>query len=143
MQYTAEFKSEVLESYKTLGTSETARRFDVARSSIINWAHEAGIAGQPVDQKALEAAADRREIKRAEARETLLDIVLTLQDRLLSPGKAGDARDLAVALGIIYDKYRLEVGEHTARTYHEGPDDIDRAVSQLVEELRRTDQTSA
>ena len=95
----------------------------------------------------------RQAEKREELRELLLDRAVELLHRLDDPhidfrGKDArqvtfpkpggmDSKNYATAAAILIDKYRLEMGEATARTYHEGSDDIDRSVGQLVEELAR------
>lgn len=110
----------------------------MSRSTIITWAHEAGIVGQPVDEKTLEAARVRRLEKRELIRDMLQDRTIELLERMEAPGKPLDVFNLAKAVGTLIDKYRLEAGEYTDRTYHEGSDDIDRRVAQLVSELNRS-----
>ena len=117
------------------GTAEAHRITGVPRRTIIDWASKAGVIAQAPNEKMQAARIARMAVKREEMRELLLDRAVDLLERLGGPSKAADTKHVATAAAILIDKYRLEMGEATARTYHEGSDDIDRRVAQLVAEM--------
>lgn len=82
-------------------------------------------------------AAEQTELAamRTRTRRRLLETATAHIDRSDSARTARDAKDYMTAAAIALDKYRLEMGEATARHYVEGHDDIDRRVNQLVAEL--------
>lgn len=139
-QYTDEQRSEAVQLYQEIGTAETSRRLDIPRRTILDWASKADVIAHVEDEKQRAARERRWEAKRREMRELLLDRAVDILERMDAPGKPGDMRNLAIAVGVLIDKYRLELGEATARTFVEGADDIDRAVRQLVGEMESRSQ---
>lgn len=141
--YTDEQRAEAVACYQEHGTAETSRLLEIPRTTIIDWASKADVIVRTVSEKTLEARAVRHEAKRAEMRELLLDRAVGILERMEGPGKPGDMRNMAISVGILIDKYRLEMGETTSRTFIEGTDDVDRRISQLVAEMESRSQASA
>lgn len=135
------------------GVTAAANEFGVTRQSVYNWIK----ASIDVEKTPEQQARDKlyQEQLRSNIRTRLLEKVDNLLDRFDQPhidyrGKdtvqvewptatSADVRNYATTIGILIDKYRLEVGEATSR--HEGSDDIDRSIAQLVAELERRGQT--
>jgi len=148
-------REEALKLYLEEGPSAASRATGIPSGTIRSWASRAGVQRARTQKQAaaIEASMMRQAEKREELRELLLDRAVELLHRLDDPhidfrGKDArqvtfpkpggmDSKNYATAAAILIDKYRLEMGEATARTYHEGSDDIDRSVGQLVEELAR------
>jgi transposase-like protein len=82
-------------------------------------------------------------ILRQRLRRRLLETAMAHVDRSDAARSAGDAQRYMTSAAIALDKYRLEMGEATARHYVEGHDDIDRRVSQLVAEMDTRGQAQA
>lgn len=149
--YTDQQRTEALDLYLDVGTAETSRRLDIPKRTIRHWANQAQLAAARGEN--LEAAhrqlALQHEEMRQELRSRLLEQAIDALDHMNAPhidykGSAvmkveyseapADAwKAYAVTAGILIDKYRLEVGEPTARIHarHEVGDDVD-------SELRRT-----
>lgn len=159
--YTDEQKAEALELYMEHGPAEASRLCDIPSGTIRSWAYRADLPRLRYQQtaEATEAATARRDLKREELRELLLDQSIDLLHRMNAEHKdyrgkdavavywdraqSGSTKDYATAAAILIDKYRLEMGEATARTYHEGTDDIDRRVAQLVAEMGTRSEATA
>lgn len=160
-EWTPEQKAEALELYVEHGPAEAGQMTGIPSGTIRSWAHRAGMTRLRYEktEAATTAAQARAEQKRSELRELILDQALELLHRMNAPhsdfrGKdaqkvtwdtatSGDTRNYAIAVGTLIDKYRLEMGEVTARTYHEGTDDIDRRVKQLMDEMDRRGEAEA
>lgn len=158
-QYTDEQKAEALELYLEFGPAEASRHCGIPSGTIRSWAYRADLPRLRYEQteEATQAASARRDLKREELRELLLDQSIDLIHRMNEEHKdyrgkdavywdrapSGSTKDYATAAAILIDKYRLEMGEATTRTYHEGSDDIDRRVSQLVAEMDARSQTAS
>lgn len=150
MPYTKAQKEKAVQLYIEHGADYAAEQIGCSRQSIYNWL---GLDSVKPEKRAELVA--RHQHKREALRELLLDKAADLLMRMDEPhydyrGKdvqrvefdkatSGDARAYATAAAILIDKYRLEMGESTARI--EGSDDIDRSVSQLVAELDRRGKT--
>lgn len=132
MKYTETQRAEALESYREVGASETSRRLKIPIRTVFAWASDAGLTAYAEDEN---KRTDRIKAKREAIYELLHDRVLEMLMRMDEPANPSDLRWMTTAIGTLIDKYRLEGGEVTARTYHEGSDDIDRRVSQLVAEM--------
>lgn len=124
------------------------------------WATAAGLERSDATTR---AATDRRRLrlqaKREALAETFLDRAAELEDRMDEPhidfrGKdservefpratSGDVRNYAVAIAVLIDKFRLEMGEHTE---HTRTDDLGvaEAARQKVDDLaeRRTQKSA-
>lgn len=132
--YTDEERKSVLDTYREDGATVASNEHDVPIRTVFAWASDAGLTAYAEDENKRRT---RLGAKREAIRELLLDRTLEMLMRMDGPGKASDMRFMTIAIGTLIDKYRLEAGEVTARTYHEGSDDIDRSVHQLVAELAR------
>lgn len=139
-QYTDEQRAEVLESYREVGATEASKLHDVPIRTVFSWASDAGLTAYAEDEN---KRTERINAKRQAIRELLLDRVLELLMRMDGPAKPSDLRWMTTAIGTLIDKYRLEAGEATSRFYHEGSDDIDRRVSQLVAEMESRSQAAS
>lgn len=136
------------------GVATTAAHFECSRQSVYNWVRES-IDTEKTPEEILAESLYQATL-RGSIRRRLLEKVDNLLDRFDQPhydyrGKdatrvmwdsatSGDVRAYATSIGILIDKYRLEMGEATARTLVEGHDDIDRRVNQLVAELDAASQ---
>ena len=161
MKYTDEQRQQALDLYVDVGSAEASRRLDIPARTIRHWATQADLA-QARGQKT-EAARAMLAIRHAEMREELrarlLEKALDALDRMdqihydykgkdakkveYEVAPSGAFKDYATGAAILIDKYRLEMGETTSRVHHEGTDDIDRSVRNLVAELERRSQTTA
>jgi transposase-like protein len=149
--FTAKQKAEAIAIFHSDGSAVAAQHAGCSRQTIYNWLRDS-IDSEKTPEE-LQAEALYQSTLRASIRRRLLERVDNLLDRFDQPhsdfrGKdavrvtwdsatSGDVRSYATAIGILIDKYRLEMGEATARTMHEDGDDFDRAFRQLTEELRR------
>lgn len=138
--YSDKDKAAVLDSYREHGASETSRLHDVPIRTVFSWASDAGLTAYAEDEN---KRAQRIKAKRDAIYELLHDRVLEMLLRMDGPAKPSDLRWMTTAIGTLIDKYRLEGGEVTARTYHEGSDDIDRRVGQLVAEMGTRGEVTA
>lgn len=154
MPYTEAQKKKAVELYLEHGATYAAKEIGCTRRSVYDWlgVHSAQ------DEKRAETVA-RHQTKREQLRELLLDQAIDALAKMKEPhydyrGKdsnrvefeeapADAFRSYATAAAILIDKYRLEMGEHTARTVQEGSEDIDRSVAQLVAELNRRAKAEA
>lgn len=130
-------------------------QYGVTGRTIQRWAQTAGT---PLGELSHDTAKDARKVqaehhaaKREQLRVALLDKSLDLLNRMDEPvhdfrGKdaapvtfdrapAGDVRNLAVAVGILVDKLRLESGEATSRGEHLSGDLIDAEIKRLESQL--------
>lgn len=148
--YTTEEKANALNLYVTVGLAEAWRTTGIPKPTIASWARRAGLPHTDATAKtreATEAAAARAETLRAELRVKLLEKASDLLDRMDAEhidfkGKDADTvtypiapasavQNYATSVGILIDKYRLEVGEATtrseSRSLTEDMDDHERA----------------
>lgn len=162
---TAEERTAALAVYADRGLAAAHHETGVPKSTLRDWARDAGldlaaIAGRSAEQTA--AATEASEVRCSELRVRLRELFLAtavgLLERVDAPHKefkgndaheveyesapAGAARDYAVAAAICLDKYRLEVGEATSRDEHHVSDVRTRA-SGLLDELRDRREKSA
>lgn len=155
--FTPKEQARGVELFHEHGATHAADLMEVSRQTIYNWV-KASIdlekTPEDVAREDLYQATLRTSIRRR-----LLEKVDNILDRFDQPhydyrGKdsvrvtwdtatSGDIRSYATSVGILIDKYRLEMGEATTHTYHEGSDDIDRRVSQLVAEMDTRSQAPA
>lgn len=148
--YTDEQKAEALDLWRQHGAAEASRRCGVPSGTITSWANRAGLASVRSEQTraATEAKRIDAEARRARIRETILERIDQVLDRMHASyqfvaGKDGDrvsldlppadaVRNFAVALGVLIDKYRLEMGEATGRTENTERVEVDEAVSRVA-----------
>lgn len=147
--YSADEKAEALIVYASEGLSETARRTGIPKPTIASWVSRAGLPHTDTSAKteaATQAAMERAHRLREDLRVRLLEKAVDLLDRMDAPhvdfkGKdagevtypiapAAAVQNYAVSVGVLIDKYRLEVGEATTRSESraltEGMDDHER-----------------
>lgn len=167
MAWDQKTRQQAIDLYVTDGASEAARQTGVPVRTVRRWASEAGLAAARNENltNGAEQLALLHQHRREEIRSRLLDIGLDLLDRIEAPHEkivtlsgmpgvgamvervplelpdASDVKSYAVAFGVILDKYRLEMGEHTTHARTEGTDDVDRRIRQLVDEHERRSQT--
>ena len=156
MGFTKAQKAKAIATFHAEGAAAAADEAGCSRQSIYNWVRESIDTEKTPEEQAQEAL--YQQTLRLSNRRRILERVADLLDRFDRPhydyrGKdvvrvqwdtatSGDVRAYATSIGILIDKYRLEVGEATTHTYHEGSDDIDRRVSQLVAEMDARSEAS-
>jgi len=163
MSWSDEERRDALHLYTEVGTAEAARRSGIPARSIRRWANEADLAA--ARSLALEEGgrllAKTHQAMRQEARVLLMEKVVDLLERMDQPhsewkvvgnsvekvtydiATSGDVKNYAASINQLIDKYRLEMGEATARTEEVASGDIDRSVIQLVAELARRGEAQA
>lgn len=168
-EYTAEEKAAALALYGEVGLAEAWRQTHIPKPTIASWARRAGLPHTDAaakTQAATMAASARADQLRAEIRLKLLEKTSDLLDRMdaehvefknsakeirevVYPIAPADAvRAYATSVGILIDKYRLEVGEATTRsesrdlTAQLSDDELDAAIAEAEEALRRADEAS-
>lgn len=133
--YTPEEKAEALVLYASDGLAHAWRTMGIPKPTIASWARRAGFPHTDASAKtaaATEAAEDRAKLLRARLRLGLLEKAVDLLERMDAPhtefkGKeattveypiapAAAVQNYATSVGILIDKYRLELGEATDRT---------------------------
>jgi transposase-like protein len=114
MVYTDEQKAEAVRLYVEVGPEEAAKTIGCSRRAVYNWLGLHGVQAKKPDEQRAETEL-RHTAKREALREALLDAALTGAAALDTSDPKG-FQSLAVGVGILLDKYRLERGEHTDRT---------------------------
>lgn len=159
-EYTEDEKANALRLYGEVGLAEAWRQSGIPKPTIASWARRAGLPHTDAAAKtavATMAASARADQLRAELRLGLLEKAVDLLGRMdaqhvefknsakeirevvypIAP--AGAVQNYATSVGILIDKYRLEVGEATARSesreLHDKPDDELRDTVRDVERL--------
>ena len=132
--YSDEERTAALAIYVEDGLTEAWRRTGIPKPTIATWVKAEGLrTHEPEKTRAATAVnEERQKLLRSEIRLTLLEKVADLLDRMDAPhvefkGKDADAveypiapagavQNYATSVGILIDKYRLEVGEPTSRS---------------------------
>ncbi len=152
MPYTQEQQRETVDLAVEHGTAETVRRTGISGTTVKRWVAPAGNTVQTNTKKtelARQHLAVRRDEKREQLRTLLLDKAIGLLERFDVEHKdyrgkdvqevywdrapSGATKEYAIAVGILIDKFRLEMGEHTGRTEV----DLISAESRIDAEIRR------
>lgn len=161
--YTEEQKATAVGIYRTDGSKAAARQTGIPESTIKSWARRLNVHTEVVsrNQAAVEAARVKAELRREDVREKILTRIERVLERMVEPAKeirrvAGvevevtlgeptptGMRELAVTLGILIDKLRLEGGEVTDRTARSSDvtvrqmsdERIDRGLAQVLRAL--------
>lgn len=159
MAYTDQQRADALTAYINHGAAEASRRLDIPARTIRRWANDAELTAARTQklEEAHAALAVRHGEMREELRVRLLEKALDALDRMDSVhvdyrGKdarrvewevapSGAFKDYATGAAILIDKYRLEMGEHTARAEVTNESAIDAEVRRLVDELGRQRQS--
>ncbi len=148
MPYTQEQKREAVELADTVGPAEASRQLGIPRRTISSWRGPAQATAEKTEA-ARQQLAVIRDKKREELRILLLDKAVGLLERFDTRHKdyrgknvqevfwdtapSGAVKEYAIAVGILIDKFRLEMGEHTGRTEV----DLISAESRIDAEIRR------
>lgn len=138
MKYTDEQRQRAVDLYTEHGTAEASRQTGITGRTIIRWAKDAGAVSRDMTKKtaaATEALQGRNEERRERVRYLLLERTEHLLEAVTGDDPNG-ARNLAVAIGVLIDKYRLELGEATDRI-STVTEDIDQELMRLAAELGR------
>lgn len=130
--YSWDFKAEVLATYEVDGPAATARLYGMPVWTLKSWATTLGLHTSAETKKATETARAKNEVLRAELRTKLLEKCVDMLGRMDSPhyeyqgrqqervvypvAGAKECQSYATALGIMLDKFRLEVGEPAPAT---------------------------
>jgi hypothetical protein len=133
VRYTSEERAAAIELLREHGLAETWRMTGISKPTLSLWGKDAGLT---FDTTKTAAATAQHEARQAELRSVLrvglLEKAVDLLERMDSPhvefkGKdadmveypiapAGAVQNYATSVGILIDKYRLEMGEVTGRT---------------------------
>lgn len=146
-RYTVEQRAEALALYRDHGPREAARRVGCKPSTIVGWAKDAGVRtfGSTQTAAATEKIKVTMEARRAKLAERLLEVAANLVERIDSTRTAaGDARALAIPVGIFVDKSQLLSGAATSRPETVEPAERARRLAEVRDELasRRGDRES-
>jgi transposase-like protein len=162
-EYSPDEKANALALYAEVGLAEAWRRTGIPKPTIASWARRAGLPHTDASAKTREAtiaAAARADQLRAELRVNLLEKAVDLLERMdaehvefknsakeirevvypIAP--AGAVQNYATSVGILIDKYRLEVGEATSRSESRDltstltDDELDAAIREAEDALR-------
>ena len=157
MQYTDDQKAEAVRLFADQGATAAARLIGCHRDTIYRWVEESS---DGIKTKAEEEAEVWYQSRlRSALRRRLMIKALDMLDRMDERHKdyrgkdvvevwwdsasSADVKNYALAFAILLDKYRLEMGEATARTEEMASHDIDHSVAQLVAELGRRGEAQA
>ena len=160
-EYAEDEKATALALYQEIGLANAWRQTGIPKPTIASWARRAGLPHTDASAKtkaATMAAAARADQLRAEIRLKILEKVDDLLDRMdaehvefknsakeirevvypIAPASA--VQNYATSVGILIDKYRLEVGEATTRTESRdltlSDDELDAAIREAEEAAR-------
>lgn len=140
--YPEQKREQALALYVSHGPREASRRTKIPANTISSWARRAGLKTkvESITEKATAAAQAQAEKRRARIRAELLakiEDILTRMDAEHIDFRGKDARkvtfpkpsptgvrEYAVAIGVLLDKYRLEMGEVTGRQSFEHSGDL-------------------
>lgn len=152
--YTDEQKAEALDLYVTDGPTAVQEQLGIPKATVHGWAATEGL--QTVRNEktmaATQAIAMDRALNREQLRSALIAKALDLLGRMdeehidyrgkdarvvkFEKAPADACKSYATAAAILLDKFRLEMGESTARTEHTVETATDRALRELVEQFR-------
>ncbi len=116
MRYTDQDRDHAVKLYTEHGTAEASRRTGIPARTILRWAKTAGVVSRANAKKTAPATAELRALsveRRVRVRAALLERTEHLLESITGSDPTG-ARNLAVAVGVLIDKYRLEYGQTTA-----------------------------
>ena len=130
-KYSDDFKAEALAVYVEDGPAATARLYGMPVRTLQSWAQRMGLRTAADTKTETEAACAKNQELRAKLRTKLLEKCVDMLERMDSPhyeyqgreqervvypvAGAKECQSYATALGIMLDKFRLEVGEPTGR----------------------------
>lgn len=144
MPYTDEQRSAAVALVAEKGLAEAWRETGIPKPTLAFWCDKAGVerTGGEKTRAAADATKARHELTRQQVRLDLIEKVADLlqrmdaehvefkgkdSDRVVYPiAPAGAVQNYATSVGILIDKYRLEMGEATGRTESRSlTDDLD------------------
>lgn len=150
--YTPQQRTEAVDAYLEHGATEAARITGIPKRTINRWATDDGATSDKAEQTqtARDMLAQANAKRREELRALLMEKAVDLMRRMDEPhidfkGKdafivtypkatSGDVRNYAVSVGVLIDKFRLEMGEATGRTESI---DLSAAESRIDQEIER------
>ncbi len=144
MRYTDEQRAEAVELYQQVGAAAAARQLGMTARSIVGWANKAGVSQVRAEktQAAREQLARDVAVRREQLRDLILEKAL-LAAGLIGDGSARDGKDWATVVGILVDKFRLEMGESTDRREIHGFSEADRELQRMAAEFARAAEAGA
>jgi transposase-like protein len=144
-------RQQIVANWREHGTSATARRFGCSNSTVKRFVVAAGIDASQDSRDRLAAAAVSGKARRAELRVKLLKQAMTLIDRMGEKhveyrgaraipiehdhATATECRDYALAVAILIDKFRLEMGDCDSRRETITPDEVDAEIARLEAQI--------
>ena len=153
--YTAEEREQAVALVAEHGLAYTWRQTGIPKPTLARWADDAGVERTNTEKTraATDALRERHASLREQVRLELLEKVADLLDRMDAPhtefkGKDADAvvypiapagavQNYATSVGILIDKYRLEIGEATGRTESWTNDHPDHEARDIAEAIRQ------
>ena len=136
--YTSKQKEEAVALYLEVGTAEASRRLGIPKRTLLTWVGAKGLARarRQKTEAATAAVMEDARRRRAELKRRLLEAADTTLDRLAAEGVAArDQQSLAITLGILVDKLRLEEGLATGRTETVDLGSAERRIEAEIERL--------
>lgn len=137
MPYTTQQRAEAVALADKHGPAEASRQTGIPRRTISSWRTTTAQASIQKTKNARDTLKAQNETKREHLRQLLLDKAVAFAESLTPGDKA--VRTDATALGILIDKYRLEMGEATGRTENvdlaQAESRIDAEIARLAEEM--------
>ncbi len=154
-KYTDTQRRKAINLYIQHGTAEAARRTSISGRTITRWAKAADVSQDRDKTETARAELARLNAERRERiKSSLLEKIEDLIGRMNLPhvdfkGKdaqmvtyptatSGDVKNYSVSVGILIDKYRLEMGESTSRaeiTFEQAETRLDEEFAELVEQF--------
>jgi transposase-like protein len=157
--YTKADKEKAVALYLEHGAGHAAAQLGCTERTIYRWLGEVNVSRVTDEKRAAERdeTLTRHQAKRSAIREQMLDAALDLLARLREPhtdyrGKdvvpvhwevapSGDAQRYVTSVGILIDKYRLEMGETTGRQEHLTFSPADLELQRVLDEFNRASST--
>lgn len=138
--YTDEQKARALELLETESVWAAVSEIGCHHTQVYRWHAQHVRTLEKTDES---EAAEQLELKalRSRTQRRLLEVAAAHIDRSDSAWGARDAKDYMTAAAIALDKYRLEMGEHTERSSHLSPVDLE--LGRVIDEFKRQSQASA
>ncbi len=158
--YTDEQKREAINLYIQHGTTTASQQSGIPKRTLLRWVKDSDVVAR-ARNKTAKATAEltRLNVERRERiKSQLLEKIEDLIGRMNLPhvdfkGKdaamvtypvatSGDVKNYSVSIGILIDKYRLEMGESTSRaeiTFEQAETRLDAEFAKLVEQFEALD----
>jgi transposase-like protein len=154
-RYTDAQRAEAVELYRTDGPTVVQHQLGIPKGTVTKWAQAAGVetVSTANTRAAVEAISVLRERKREEVRTLLIEKAADMLGRMDEPHKdfrgkdvtevtfekapSGACQQYATAAAILIDKFRLEMGESTARVESVDRAQVEAEVGQLLKLVPR------